>query len=792
MPSSFFTLFERLYRFLSRRRKVLFGATLLVVALSFLAASRASIQEDIVAMLPDDGSKVDRDFKLLQLAPFTRNVVITLTAKEAGDPARLTEAADILAQALEKEKTGKVTTGPADASGALFGWLGAMLPNLVEPADLPKLEAATTPVELRSRLRESYERLFAPEGMALKESIQSDPLSLSSIALEKMRYLNLIPNMRLVNNHFISEDGKSALITIESSAPMTDSAASRDLLNRIDRAIASAVPAGMKAEVVSGHRYTVLNAETIKHDLYLVLGLSGLAVLAIYLLFLRSWSALFVFLVPSSILVIASGAIALFQENVFAVTLGFGGVLLGMADEYAMMIYFYCRQGGRDPGAITAEVARPVIFGAACTMISFGVMLLSSLPGQRQLALYSMIGIVAALVISLVVLPHLVKPVPQGKLPLKDPDLGWRLPRRLVLGVWLALLALSGWQATKLRFNGDLRSVNMVTPELRQAEEDLARTWGDMRSKALIFSEGKDLQSALKLNDQLFTRISPRLQPGELVSLATILPSEEKQRDNRARWSAFWSGGRGARVATDLTREGQSLGFTSDAFAPFLATLSAPPSPSTVEGLKQAGLGELVNSMVIEAPGVVRVLTLVPDNPTVLARIADDVKDLPGVQIVAQSRFGDQMGNAIIRDFSRYMWLTSLLVLVMVVALFRKPSRIMLVLVPVLTGLTCMFGIMGLLGVEFNIFNIAATILVIGICVDYGIFMVCRLAGESDPAATRAVLVSGLTTLAGLGALALARHPSMHSIGLTVLLGVGAGIPAALLVIPALCPHEER
>ena len=792
MPSSSFTLFERLYRLLGPRRKALYAATLLLVAVSFLAASRASIQEDIVAMLPDDGSQVDRDFKLLQLAPFTRNVVITLTAKDAADPAQLTAATDSLAQALEKEKTGKVTTGPADASGALFTWLGAMLPNLVEPADLAKLEAATTPEQVGSRVRESYERLFAPEGMALKESIQSDPLSLSAIALEKMRYLNLIPNMRLVNNHFVSEDGKSALITIESPAPMTDAAASRDLLDRIDRAIASAVPAGMKAEVVSGHRYTLLNAETIKRDLYVVLGLSGFAVLAIYLLFLRSWSALFVFLVPSSILVIASGAIALLQQSVFAVTLGFGGVLLGMADEYAMMIYFYCRQGGRDPGAITGEVARPIIFGAACTMISFGVMLLSSLPGQRQLALYSMIGIVAALAISLVLLPHLVKPVPQGRLPLGDLDFGWRLPRPLVLGVWIALLAVSGWQATKLSFNGDLRSVNMVTPELRHAEEELTRTWGDMRGKALIFSEGKDLESALKLNDRLFTRISRTLPSGELVSLSPILPSAEKQRENRERWSAFWSGGRKERLAADLGRESESLGFTSDAFAPFLATLSAPPSPASLEGLKQAGLGELVDSMVIEAPGVVRVLTLVPDNPKVLARLSGDLKDLPGVQIVSQSRFGDQMGDAIVRDFSRYMWLTSLLVLAMVVALFRKPRRIMLVLVPVVTGLTCMFGIMGLLGVEFNIFNIAATILVIGICVDYGIFMVCRLAGESDPAATRAVLVSGLTTLAGLGALALARHPSMHSIGLTVLLGVGAGIPAALLVIPALSPKEER
>jgi predicted exporter len=116
----------------------------------------------------------------------------------------------------------------------------------------------------------------------------------------------------------------------------------------------------------------------------------------------------------------------------------------------------------------------------------------------------------------------------------------------------------------------------------------------------------------------------------------------------------------------------------------------------------------------------------------------------------------------------------------------------MLALVPVVTGLLCMLGIMGLCGIEFNIFNIAATILIIGLCVDYGIFMVCRLTEGSDYTTNRAVLVSGLTTLAGLGALALARHPSMHSIGITVLLGIGTGIPAALLVIPALCGKDSE
>jgi predicted exporter len=63
--------------------------------------------------------------------------------------------------------------------------------------------------------------------------------------------------------------------------------------------------------------------------------------------------------------------------------------------------------------------------------------------------------------------------------------------------------------------------------------------------------------------------------------------------------------------------------------------------------------------------------------------------------------------------------------------------------------------------------------------------MVCHGQQEDNLASSRAVLVSGLTTLVGFGALVLAKHPAMYSIGLTVLLGICAAVPTAVLVIPA-------
>jgi predicted exporter len=788
-----FPVFARLYRYFSGRRKILLAATAVLIAAAGLAVRNLELREDIESMLPDDDSNVARDFRSLQAAPFTRKIAITLTGGPGTDPAALASAADRLAAALPSPDIGRVATGPAGVSGGGFAsWLAGALPSLATEEDLAALENRIAGNGVGNRLRDSRDRLLSLEGPALKETIRSDPLSFHELVLEKMRYLNMIPGARLSEGRFASPDGKSVLLIADTSVPVTDSRGGSRLLEHVSKQVEAAVPRDIRTSVVCGHRYSVANAKTIQRDLYVILSLASLAVLGIYVFHLRGLGAVYVFLVPGFALIIASGTIALISKDVSALTLGFGGVLLGIADEYAMHVYFSCRKGGKDPAAVVGEVSRPILFGGAATLVSFAVMLPSRLPGQRQLAVYAMTGIVASLAISLVVLPHLIRP---ANVPARTSrlDRGLRPApmRAMIVIAWVLLLSFASWQSTRVRFNGDLRALGFVPPDLREAERELAETWGDVRGKAILFAEGKDLDAALAANDRLFRVLSGTVPEGQLVSLAPALPSRETREANLRRWAEFWRGGRAARLAADLRRAGGPLGFSGDAFAPFLATLEEPPKTGSIDDLRAAGMGDLVDSLAIREPGSVRVMTLVPDTPETIDSLTGRIEGIPGVRLVSPARFGDDIGRTIRREFSWYIVLTLLLVLALVVAVFRRPKRILLALVPVVTGLVSMLGIMGMLGMEFNLFNIVATILIIGLCVDYGIYIVCKITDGLDHAAERAVLASGMTTLAGFGSLVLARHPAMHSVGVTVLLGIGFGIASALLVIPALHGGDE-
>ena len=114
---------------------------------------------------------------------------------------------------------------------------------------------------------------------------------------------------------------------------------------------------------------------------------------------------IFVFLTPICVLCIAAAGVSVLYRNVSAVTIGFGAVLLGVSVDFAIHVYFALRSAASNPSDAIAQVSRPIVFCALTTLGAFGVLSFSSLPVQRELAVFSIIGISVALILSLIPLP---------------------------------------------------------------------------------------------------------------------------------------------------------------------------------------------------------------------------------------------------------------------------------------------------------------------------------------------------------------------------------------------------
>ena len=130
-------------------------------------------------------------------------------------------------------------------------------------------------------------------------------------------------------------------------------------------------------------------------------------------------------------------------------------------------------------------------------------------------------------------------------------------------------------------------------------------------------------------------------------------------------------------------------------------------------------------------------------------------------------------------------------IILLVLVHFRSVGSVILALLPVAVGSIWLGGIMGYFNIPLNPANIMTLPLVIGIGVTNGIHILNRFAEERTPSILakstgKAVLVSGLTTIAGFGSLALAKHRGIESLGYVMATGTATCMIAGLTFLPAL------
>jgi hypothetical protein len=128
---------------------------------------------------------------------------------------------------------------------------------------------------------------------------------------------------------------------------------------------------------------------------------------------------------------------------------------------------------------------------------------------------------------------------------------------------------------------------------------------------------------------------------------------------------------------------------------------------------------------------------------------------------------------------------------VMVFIHFRSISCVILSLLPVVFGFLWMLGVMGIFKIPFNPANVMTLPLIIGIGVTNGIHILNRFAEEQHPSILarstgKAVLVSGLTAIAGFGSLILAQHQGIRSLGSVMSTGIATCMLVGLTFLPAI------
>lgn len=183
-------------------------------------------------------------------------------------------------------------------------------------------------------------------------------------------------------------------------------------------------------------------------------------------------------------------------------------------------------------------------------------------------------------------------------------------------------------------------------------------------------------------------------------------------------------------------------------------------------------------------------------DPERLAAFVAEVEGAaPGVTGVPAMLHG--ASSVMVEAYRQAGWIALGLVSLGLVVWFRRLKPALIALAALGVGVVWTAGLMGWLGLNLNPANLIALPLMLGIGIDSAVHVVHRasLGGNEGLLGTslgRALVYSGLTSMASFGTLALGKHPGTASIGSAISLAILACVSAGMLVAPALWQLTQR
>lgn len=469
--------------------------------------------------------------------------------------------------------------------------------------------------------------------------------------------------------------------------------------------------------------------------------------------------------------------------SVHLLTLVFGASLVGVAQDYG--IFYLCHRLAADrkhgAAAITSQaLLKKLLPSLALTLLAavIGYMGLAftPFPGLRAMAVFSALGLVFAWLTVACWFPSLVGPgmLKEGTLARRYGALLAHWPRvrkgwpAAVLGV--AFAGLAGWGVLQLTPNDDIRLLQNSPKALIEQQIRLGKLLDAPTPVQFYLVRGADEEQLLQREEALKQRLDV-LAADHVISgyqaMSNWVPSLRTQDARRAliEQKLLADDGPLAAVAKQVEEDAAWVAATRE-------RLLAAGTPLTLPAFLAAPASEPWRHLWIGktagAEGVASIVALRGMDYKGMDRLRDAGEGLAGVQWVDKvgeissvlGRYRENMGYVVLAAYG-LIWL---------LLLPRYRGRAWRVLAPTALASIATLAVLGMMGQHLQLFHVLALMLLLGVGVDYGIFMQ-EQEGRHDTTPWLAVGLSAANTLLSFGLLGLSGTPALRAFGLTMLIG---------------------
>lgn len=521
---------------------------------------------------------------------------------------------------------------------------------------------------------------------------------------------------------------------------------------------------------------------TLLGDLRRATWISLVLVIGVLLIGFRKIQALIIF-IPVFCATAATLCFArLFYGELNSLTAFLFAVLFGMGVDFSLHLYsHYQHQGGIQKFTLAfPNILKPLTVAMCTTVISLLTLKSASFQSFQSFGVLSAIGVFLCFISSVVLMPLLVPEQISSRVGNAPHSVSFQpwITRALFAGI----LCLSVLGFAQIEFENDLRNLRSKPHQGDNANIHYHSAISDHRgsiSTVMWAEDPRDLRRAiehLKMAQHQACVGQEKCQHWlrDIVALSTSMPTAQEKKQE---------------IIYDIKRELEKIPEDywtdqSPTWRNAIETLLAqdPLEPEelpmwlTQPFLERNGRNDRIAHLYLNLPH--------HDLAAIMRHVEEVREVLRGISVELASTsfvFAD-LGKAIQHDIRRFPIYVAVAIIFVLLVLMKNMRAAFQCFMVLLLGVGMSLGVMVLLGIKINFYNLVVMPAVLGLGIDASVHLWHQAQGEKSGEATRkATWLASLTTIAAFAGLCFTRHPGLQSIGYVGALSISCCMGVAWL-----------
>ncbi|MBJ8452341.1 acyl-sn-glycerol-3-phosphate acyltransferase [Acinetobacter bereziniae] len=445
-------------------------------------------------------------------------------------------------------------------------------------------------------------------------------------------------------------------------------------------------------------------------------------------------------------------------SEIHLMTLVFGASLIGVCVDFSF--YFMAMQSQQrhlNGFAVLKPILPSLFIGLSTTLLAYLFLSFTPFPGFKQIAVFSMVGLTAAGITSLLLLPRLpalnAEPAIRILSFIEQCRNYFLAHSKKRYALIFLIFTVSASSLFFLKSNDEVRNLQSMDQHLKQEDQYVHSRFGQEQGSDYFVIYANTNKEVEDKEQFLIHELSKLQHQGKIQAFQAIgqtIPSIEQQQNNIRHLQNIPKA-----VLVEYANAMQ---------------LDINDVLNWQKKLQQQPLLSL--DQFIEHP-----LAFLQVNPQQRLILIQGIRDPTALNILqtSQIKFVRPIHNlsTLFQDHrvqAERLFIYALIALSIGLTLIYGIRSVFALMVPVILALMSTFALQAWMGVEINLFSVMGVFLILGIGVDYAIFY--RQGHDHPNVVGMALFLCMMSTLLGFGLLSLSQTYAIHCFGLTVLFGV--------------------